>query len=217
MDVDLFAQVFFGHLRAFDVPPRTPFAPGRFPGGLSFLFGLPEYKIQGIFLLILPGHKEGAVSGTQIVQILMGELPILRKFPGAVVHGAVLFIGKALVDQRPDHLDHAADLLCGKGMHRGRPYIHPLHVLFALLNVAVGNLLCRYPFFQRLLDDLVIHIGKIGHKIHIIPFILKIPAHRIEYDHGPGVSDVDKIIDGGPAHVHPDLIRFQRDELLFFL
>ena len=122
MNVDLIAQILFAHHRAFDVPARPSVAPGGFPGGLAFLFGLPEHEIQGILLLIFAGNQQGALAALQIVQIFMGELPVLRKAPGPEIDRSVRrHIGVPLFDEGLDHLLHAADFLGGEGMGGGRP------------------------------------------------------------------------------------------------
>src|SRR5579883_2359186 len=45
MNVNLLAQRLFCHRRAFDVPARTPLAPGTFPPRFARLGGLPEREV----------------------------------------------------------------------------------------------------------------------------------------------------------------------------
>ena len=55
-----------------------------------------------------------------------------------------------------------------------------------------------------------------GNKIHIIAFILEIPADCVEHDHRARISNMDKVIDGRSADIHPYFSFFQRDKLLLF-
>ena len=70
VDVDLLAQILFGHDRALDVPAGPAFSPGGAPEGLAFLFRLPEHEIQRVLLLFLAGHQKGAAAAHQIVGFL---------------------------------------------------------------------------------------------------------------------------------------------------
>ena len=47
--------------------------------------------------------------------------------------------------------------------------------------------------------------------------MLHIPSDRIEYDHRPGIPDVDQIINRGPAHIHPYFSFLNRYKFFFFL
>ena len=161
MDVDLLAQIFFGHLRTLDMPSRTAFAPRGLPCRLALFLRLPEHEIKGIFLFILPGHKKGASAGLQVIQVLVGKLAVILELPGAVVNRSVLLIGIAFIDQCPDHVHHAADLLRCQGILCRRFDVHGIHVFFAFLDVAFGDHLCGRAFLDRLFDDLIIHIREI--------------------------------------------------------
>src|SRR5690348_8462450 len=51
VEIDLVAEPFSRHRRAFDMPARSTFSPGRVPIRLAWLCRLPERKIEGILLL----------------------------------------------------------------------------------------------------------------------------------------------------------------------
>ena len=108
------------------MPSRTPFTPGRLPCRLSFLLRLPQDEIEGILFLILSRHKEGASARLKVIQIFVGKLSIIFEFSGPEVDCAVFLIGVSFLDQSADHLDHAADLLCGKRIFCGRLNVHAL-------------------------------------------------------------------------------------------
>ena len=218
MDVDFVSQIFFAHHGAFDVPAGTAVAPGRLPVGLPFLLGLPEHKVQRILLLILAGHQKGTLSALQIVQVLVGQLSIITEASHTVIHRSVVrHISVAVVDQLLDHLQHAADLLSGLGMHCGGAHVQGFHILFAFRDVALGNHVGVHAFLDGLLDDFVVHIGEVADIIHFIPPVFKIAAHRIEHDHGAGVADVDQVVYGGAAYIHFYLARGDGDKFFLFL
>ena len=185
------------------MPARTALAPGRLPERLAFLLRLPQHEIRRILLILLAGDLQLPKARLELVQVLVGQLAVLSKRAGPEIHGAVLrHIGMALVDQGLDHLQHAADLLGRLGMGGGLLHVHGRHILPALRNVALGHCIRVHPFLDGLFDDLVVHIGKVGDKIHLISLILKIPPHRVEHQHGAGVADVDVVVYGGAAYVH---------------
>ena len=53
----------------------------------------------------------------------------------------------------------------------------------------------------RLLDYLVVDIGEVLNIENLVSAELKIPAERVEYAQGAGVSDVDKVVDRRTARV----------------
>ena len=136
VNINLLAQVAFGHNGALNMPARTSVAPRRLPERLSFLLRLPEHEIIGVFLALLAGDLDFTEPGLKLIQVLMGQLSVFLKRTGPEVHGPVpCHIGVIFVDKGLYHLQHAADFLGCLGMDGSRLYIHGCHVLFALLNV----------------------------------------------------------------------------------
>ena len=147
----------------------------------------------------------------------MGELAVARKTSRLKVNGTVLrHIGVSLVDQRLDHLDHAADLTGCLWVGCGWLHMQRLHVLFALRDVAFRNHRRIVSLLVGLLDDLVIHICKIGHIIDFIPPVLHITAHSVKHNHGSCISDMNQVVNRRSAHIHADLSLLNRHKLLFF-
>ena len=73
VDVDGLAQVLPVHGGALDVPAGTALAPGGLPVGFAGLGGLPESKVQGIFLLIV--HVNTG-AGEKVLDGLMAQLAV---------------------------------------------------------------------------------------------------------------------------------------------
>ena len=121
----------------------------------------------------------------------------------------------AALDQAADHIQHPADFLCSERILRGRLHIHPFHVFLAFFDITLGNGIGIHSLFNGLLDDLIVHIGKVGNKIHLVALVFKIPSDRIKHDHRPRISYMNEVVYRRSADIHLDLSRFQRHK--FFL
>ena len=200
------------------MPARTALAPRRLPVRLALLLRFPEDKIERILLLVLAGDEQRSRAAPQIVDVLVGQLPVFPELAGAVVHRAVLCnIGVPLVDQGLDHIDHALNLLRRLRMNRRRTDVQGLHILLALFDIALGNDVRRHPFFHGLLDDFVVHIGEIRDEQHAVSLIFKISAHAVKHEHRARVADMDQVVDGRAADIHADLSRMEGMKFLQLL
>ena len=101
MDVDLLAEVAVDHGGALDVPSRPAPAPGRVPGDLAGLGGLPDGEVLRVPLVGVRGDPAG---GLHLVGGAVGE-PALAAHPRDVeIDAAVLGdVGVAVVDDPLDH------------------------------------------------------------------------------------------------------------------
>ena len=217
MNVNLVSKVFFGHNRTLDMPARTAFAPVRIPIWLAIFFRFPEYEIQRI-LFQIAGYFDISVSGFQIIDVFMGKLAVLSKFSRSVIYGTICcLISITFIDQRLDHCQHARNLLRSQRMSSCRFYIHICHIFFALSDVAFCHFFCGSTLFNGFFYDFVIYICKIGYIIDFVSFVFQISAHRIEYDHRTGISNMDKIVYGRSAYIHFYFSFLKRHELFFLL
>ena len=96
-----------------------------------------------------------------------------------------------------------------------RLHIHPFHILLTFCDVSLRNFLRRNAFFNCFLNDLVIHIRKIGNVIDIVSLIFKISSYGVKYDHRSCISDMNKIIHGRTADIHFHFPRLQRYKFFF--
>jgi hypothetical protein len=78
-----------------------------------------------------------------------------------------------------------------------------------LCHLVEGNAL-----LNGLLDDLIVHVGEVLHKGHVVATILQIAAEHVEHDDGTGVAHVDIVIYGWAAAIHPYLALFNGDKFL---
>ena len=187
--------------------------PGAFPRGLAGLLRLPQGEIQRVFLQLIHADPGAAF---QIFQILAAQTAIRRERADAEIHVSLAFVGQSLVHQLLDHGDDLGHMLRGPGMHGGGADAQRLGVHEILLDVAVGDLLDRYALFIGLADHLVVDVGEILHEGHFVAPVFQIAPQHVEDDEGPGVADVEVVVDGGAAGVNAHLSLMNGLELLFF-
>ena len=87
------------------------------------------------------------------------------------------------------------------------------HILFAFLNVTLGNDRSVHAFLICLFNDFVVYVGEVRYVVHFVPFILEVTAHRVEHDHRSRVADMNQVVNRRTADIHADLARRNRLEL----
>ena len=200
------------------MPAGTSVAPGGLPVRLSLLLWFPKYKIKRIFLLIFPRHKKGTISSLQIIKILVGKLSVFLKASGSEIDSSILcYVSMPLFNQCSDHIQHTADFFGCLGMGGGRLNIHRRHIFFALCNITFRNNRSIYPFLNSLLNNLVIHIRKVGHIIDLISLMLHIPPYCVKHNHRTCISDMNQIVNGRTAYIHLNLPLLKRNKFFFSL
>ncbi|CIW08010.1 Uncharacterised protein [Streptococcus pneumoniae] len=121
-------------------------------------------------------------------------------------------IGKAFLDQ----VFHKTDDVCHKlhytRMASRRFHAQGRHILTKGSDVLIRNLLRRDAFFPGTVDNLIIHICKIGNIGNLIPTVLKIATNRIKSYRRTGVSHVDIVVHRWPTNIHLDLAVLNRDK-----
>ncbi|MNC86652.1 hypothetical protein D3C83_23240 [compost metagenome] len=76
MDVEVRAEQFARHRRAFDVPAGTPLAPRRIPGRFALLRLLPQHEVERVLLGAFYLHP---LSRPQVIERLAGEPAVAGK------------------------------------------------------------------------------------------------------------------------------------------
>ena len=204
VDIEGLAQVFAGHDRAFDVPPGAALAPGRVPGGFSRLGFLPQGEIQGIFLALVHFHPRARF---QIVQGPFGQFPIALKLPHAVIDVPFQNVGQAFDDQVFDKADDLGNDLGDAGVMAGALDVQEGHLVEAVLDELFRHSRGRLAGLVRLVDDLVIHVGKVLDVLDLKTLALEKPPDRVEKDVAARVPQVRLIVGRHPADVHFDFPR----------
>ena len=85
----------------------------------------------------------------------------------------------------------------------------------AFANITLTDDICCGAFLNGLFDDFVIHICKVGYKIHIISLIFHISSGCIKTYHRTCITNVNKIIHSRSAHIHLNLAFFYRYKFFF--
>ncbi|MPM80428.1 hypothetical protein SDC9_127475 [bioreactor metagenome] len=212
VDIDGLAQIAAGHGRALYMPAGPAFSPGGFPEWFTGFGGLPQGEVHGVFLSVV--HINSG-AGLQIVQGLVGELSVLLEFPGPVVDVAVYLVGISLIHQSFHHVDDLVHIFGCLGMDGGIPHSKAVGVRIILFYIFFCDLTGGDVFLIGAADDFIVHIGKILSEGDSIAPVFQITAQHIENDNRSGVSHMDKIIDGGPAGIHGDFSRTDRNKVLF--
>ena len=209
------AKVLLAHRRALDVPARTALAPRALPGdafGLPRLRRLPEREVEGIAFQ-LAGID--ARARQEVVEVALGELPVLREAPDREVDVAARLVGVASGNELFDERDHLGNMLGGLGLDvRGRDP-ERCHVALALLDVAGAEDRRILAALARAPDDLVVDVGPVPHVGDLEPAPAQEADRRVEGDEEAGVADVRQIVDRDAADVDPDPAGRRRGELLF--
>ena len=218
MNINFITQIFFAHNRAFNMPAGTSVAPGGLPVRLSLLLRLPKYKVKRILLLVFSSHKKGTVSSLQVIKILVRKLSVFLKASGSEIYGSILCrVSMPFFNQCSDHIQHTADFFGCLGMGGGRLNIHRRHVFFAFCNITFRDDRGIYPFLNCLLDNLVIHIRKIGYIIDLISLMLHIPPYCVKHNHRTCISNMNQIVNGRTAYIHLNLPLLKRNKFFFSL
>ena len=211
MNVDGHSQVTVHHGGALGVPAGAAGTPRRGPAGLAGLRGLPQSKVERIALdLVLLDAR----AHHEVVHAATGNLAVGRVAAHGKVHIAVLGrVGMSLLDQALNHADHGADLLSGAGTHIRVEHVGAAHDGDELIRELLGHALGRTPLLVRTVDDLVVHVGEVLRKGHLVAGGHEPAANDVEADKRARVADVDVVVDRGTAHVHADLSLLDGGEL----
>ena len=191
------------HRRALDVPARPSPPPRRLPPGvLTGLVALPEREVERIALVLARLRRPGSLQ--QLVDALVAEHPVAVEAAHREVHVAAGLVG---VPARDQLLDQRHDL--GHRLARQRLAVGPSQAQqVGVGDVGLGHLARQRVRRHALVDgrrvDLVVDVGDVLDQQHRLPAPLQVALHQLEHHERPRVSDVDAVVDGGPAHVHAD-------------
>src|SRR5437879_4959275 len=108
VDVERRSQQTHTHRRALDVPTRPAGPPGAVPLRLAGLGSFPESEVARV---ALPLAYLDTGTCFQFLGIRMAELAVVGIAADVKIDVAVRRIGKALVDQPPDHANDVGDIL----------------------------------------------------------------------------------------------------------
>ena len=203
VNVERQIKVLLAHGRTFQMPARTTLAPRAFPEGFAGLGGLPQGKIQRIFLFLAYGD---ARAGTQIVHVPAGKLAVALEGTHAEIHVARRHgVGVAALDEGLNKFLHVADVFGGARLDIGTAHVQPVHILMEGGDVGFGYFGAALPLTGGAGDDFVVHVGEVADEGHIVAEIPQIAVQYVEHDGGTGMAYVAEVIrrDAAGVHAHP--------------
>ena len=214
VNVELRAEQRTGHRRTFDVPARSPVAPGAGPGRFARLGVLPKHEIERIVFGL--GNFD-ALACVQVVERLARKLAVAGKIADRIIDVTVRRqIGELFRLKLANDFLHLLDILRG-----ARLVIRLDHAQRGCIFIHGGNEtrrqgIHRFLVLSRALDDLVVDIRNVADVGHLIAGRAQPARHHVEHHHHTGVTEVAVVVDGHAADVHAYLPGHQRLEFLFF-
>src|ERR671925_1011318 len=198
VDLELRADVLLGHRRAFDVPPRASRPPGRFPGRVLLrLLRLPEREVARILL------QRVGLLGAHLLQLRAGQLPVLRVSSDPEVDVALGDIREVALEQRLDEVDDLGDRLAGLRLDVRPPEAEIVGVVDKPLRRLRGKPAAALAELRRLRIHLVVDVGDVVDERHLVAAAAKPAPQPHTENERPRVADMDALVDGRAADIHP--------------
>jgi len=110
VNVERLAEVLGAHRRALDMPSRPSGSPRALPRGLPGLARLPKREVHRVPLALVDLHARARMH---VFQATLGELAVLGKLLDGEVDVPVHSVGKTLLLELLDQLDHLRDVVGG--------------------------------------------------------------------------------------------------------
>ena len=205
VNIEMFAQAMGRHRRALDMPAGSARAPRRAPTWFTRFGGFPQHEVQRIALGLF--HFDSR-SRPQIVQLLVGQLPVALEPAHVVIHvTGGTDIGETLVQQGLNHGDHVGHRFGGARFLGRRQDAQRLQILMHGLDEAIGQGVKILAVLLGTMNDLIVDVGNVAHIGHVVTPGPQPTQHHVEHHHDPRVTDMTVVVDGHAAHVHPHLAR----------
>ena len=111
-----------------------------------------------------------------------------------------------------DQLHHIVNMFRGAGDVIGRLEVQCPPVVEVRLDIFVGVVADAGAGSGGLLDDAVVHVGKVHHLDDAKSLRVKIPPENVLENKGAEVTNVGVVVDRGSAGVHVHFVGHQRNE-----
>ena len=212
VNVEVISEVLRAHGRALDVPARAAGPPGRIPGRLPRLRGLPENEVLDVlFLVLVVGH---ALAAASLRKVDPGETAVGRESRDPEVHRPLGFVGVAAFDELRDHRDHLGDVLGRARVPFRALEAEPVEVPEEEIGIPARELGQGLAGLRRALDRLVVDVGQVHDLGDPEALCFQVPAQDVFPEERPQVPDVGDVVDRRAAGVEADMSRLDRHERL---
>ena len=193
--------------------PGRPRPHGLSQPGCCARRGLPQHEVGGVLLV---GRHVDPGAGHQLVARVARQAAVVAHARHAEQHMAFGGIGMPLGDQLLDHGDHRADILGGARLEVGRERAQPAHVALVGVAGARGQRLDALVVVGRPHHDAVVDVGDVAHvgDARIAP--LQQAIEHVERHDGARIADMDVVVDGRAADIHPHMPCIDGCERFFF-
>lgn len=114
----------------------------------------------------------------------------------------------AFVDQALHELDHRVDLFGSLRANIGVLHAGCMHVSDEGISIFFSDLSSRSAFLERLVDNLVVHVGHVLHESNFEPTPCEVATDGVERDERARIADMDVVIHGRPHTYMPTLPSF---------
>ena len=158
VDVEGGTEVFHAHGGAFDVPAGAALAPGRIPGRLAGLGGLPQSEIRRV---TLAGLLDGAGAGFLFFDAAVRELSVVGILGDFEVDIAIDDVGEIFVDESAADVDDVLDVIGGPGEFIDAVHAQSGQAIEVFLGVLLDQGFDGRVHAGRGVDELVLDVGDV--------------------------------------------------------
>ena len=120
----------------------------------------------------------------------------------------------AVLDERPDHLDHLRDVLGSARIVLGPLGAERRHVLEERRGVRRDVFVDRDPRVHRLVENAVVDVGQVHHVRDAKASDPQMSPHKVVKEECSKVADVSEVPDRRTARIHADVALLERLEIL---
>src|SRR5690606_3614670 len=140
----------------------------------------------------------------------MRQLTIIGKRRRLKVNVTATFIRMSLCHKSCDKFNNVIHMIHYTWTKACAANAKRLNIFIVSIDKAISDLRNGNTKIIGLLNQLVIHICKVGDVVHFVACVLQVSSYYIEKNRRARISDMNIIIYGWSAYIHSNLARFNR-------